>query len=108
MTNTAVVNDANTAEPEKSDRPPLAAVPEPGTSVGVGSAEEVPTLQSFMVRWITIFVVLFTFGTGLPMWAATGSFTDGAALGAFSGFWIGIGYGMLAGGTRWYECTQSH
>ncbi len=76
----------------------------PDARVEAGAVDAVglePQFGRTVWRSIVVASLVFFLGVGLPMWWFTGSVWDGIGLGAFTAFWGGPGFGLMAAGAIW-------
>ncbi len=60
-----------------------------------------PAFGPILLTSVVIASLVFFLGVGLPMWWLTGEIWDGIGLGAFTAFWGGPGFGLMAAGAIW-------
>ena len=78
-----------TARPSTADRINSGATP-----------RDPKTTQTIYVESIIAMTLLFIVGVGVPTWIGYGSLDAALALGLFSAFWGGPGFGAMAAGAR--------
>lgn len=60
----------------------------------------VKTTAAIYTESILAMTLLFVVGVGVPTWIGYNSVSAGLALGLFSAFWGGPGFGVMAAGAR--------
>lgn len=77
------------------------AQPSTADHISTGTtARPLKTTQTIYVESIIVMTLLFVVGVGLPTWIGYGSLDAALALGLFSAFWGGPGFGAMAAGAR--------
>ena len=76
------------------------------TESGVVPNADLNLGRLFLTSMLTTALVLFL-GVGVPMWALTGQIWDGVGLGAFTAFWGGPGFGLMAAGAMWTARSEN-
>lgn len=80
----------------------------PIAAARVAHAKRPPQLGRALVVGVAVVTLVMFIGVALGMWLLTGEPIDGLAVGAFTAFWGGPGFGVMAGSATFAVLEARH